>query len=81
MNAYMDAAEVAELLGISFSTFRKQLGKTPNFVPPKMHFVASKMLRWRRQEVENWIVETGWTRPSRSLAALAPNSQNREKRL
>ena len=57
---YLDVDELATLLGESAVSIRKKIRAGSMEVPPRVHLPGSKMLRWRLQEVENWIWETGW---------------------
>lgn len=59
---YLDINELAELLGQSVPTIRKKLVANPTALPPRMHLPATRMLRWRAQEVANWMVETDYRR-------------------
>jgi predicted DNA-binding transcriptional regulator AlpA len=59
---YFDIDELAQLMGISTGTLLKKLRLAPATIPPKMHLSGTKMLRWRRTDVDAWIVETGWSR-------------------
>lgn len=81
MTSYLDIDELAELMGLSPGTVMRKLSLSPAAIPPKMHLPASKMLRWRSDEVTIWMFETGWSRPVHRGAALHPSSQKREKRL
>lgn len=60
MSAYLDIDELAQMLGRSSSSIRRNLARRPFLVPPKMHIPGSKMLRWRARDVESWMFETGW---------------------
>jgi predicted DNA-binding transcriptional regulator AlpA len=62
MESYLDIAELAVLLGQSQSTIKRKLSTHPHCLPPRMHLPGTKMLRWRSHDVENWKVETGWSR-------------------
>jgi len=57
MPNYLDIDELAELLGISSATIRRNLRLAARNVPPKMHIPGTKMLRWRRADVEVWLEE------------------------
>lgn len=59
MSTYLDIHELAALLGQSTRTIQHNLVNCPHLVPPKMHIPSSRMLRWRRHEVEAWMFETG----------------------
>jgi len=57
---YLDIDELAQRLGQSPRTIKRNLKNNPRAVPPRMHLPNSRMLRWRTAEVENWIFETDW---------------------
>lgn len=59
MTMYLDMDELAKVMGLSSGTIRKRLKLAPTEVPPKMHLPGTKMLRWRLQEVESGMAETG----------------------
>jgi predicted DNA-binding transcriptional regulator AlpA len=59
-STYLDIDELAQMLGRSSNSIRRDLANRPFRLPPKMHFPCSKMLRWRICDVENWMYETGW---------------------
>lgn len=61
MTIYLDIDELATLLGRSSRSIKRDMVRNPSAVPPKMHVLGSALLPWRLHEVENWIVETGWT--------------------
>lgn len=72
MIIYLDIAELAGLMGMPAATLARRLRARPQSVPPKMHLGASNMLRWRKHEVDNWMVETGWSRASRGSRGSCP---------
>jgi predicted DNA-binding transcriptional regulator AlpA len=55
MTKYLDIDELAEILGKRTETIRKKLRVAPHALPRKMHIPGSKMLRWRKHEVESWV--------------------------
>lgn len=59
-STYLDIDELAQMLGRSSSSIRRDLARRPFRVPPKMHLPGSKMLHWRTCDVENWMFETDW---------------------
>jgi len=63
---YLDIDELAELLGQSVNTIKKKLVANPTSLPPKMHLPGASMLRWRAQEVQNWMMETDYRRSTHS---------------
>lgn len=70
MTNYLDIDELAKLLGKSQETIRKNLRDNPRRVPPRMHMPGTKMLRWRKTEVEIWLEE----QQSLSLRSKDPNA-------
>jgi predicted DNA-binding transcriptional regulator AlpA len=63
---YLDVDELATLLGESTSSIRRKIKAGSSEVPPRVHMPGSRMLRWRLQEVETWMWETGWVDSKRS---------------
>lgn len=61
---YLDITELPALIGLSENSIKKKVRTDPNFMPPTMHLPGSQMLRWRLNEVENWMAETNWTHSS-----------------
>jgi predicted DNA-binding transcriptional regulator AlpA len=59
MTTYLDIWELGELLGKAPDTIRRQLRSDPRSVPPRMHIPGTKMLRWRKGEVDTWLYEQG----------------------
>ncbi len=54
---YLDIFEVAEVLGVTPETVRKNMKRRPWLVPMNMHIPGTRMLRWRIVDVEAWLVE------------------------
>lgn len=61
MTVYLDMDELAAMMGIDAKTMRRNLRSRPYEVPPRMHVPSSKMMRWRRYEVEKWLYEQGFS--------------------
>lgn len=61
MTTYLDIDELATFLGRSVRSVKRDMGRSPTSVPPKMHIPGSALLRWRAHEVQNWIVETSYS--------------------
>lgn len=57
MTIYLDIYELAELLGQRPETIQKNMKSRPWCVPPRMHIPGTRMLRWRKAEVETWLFE------------------------
>ncbi|WP_109476677.1 helix-turn-helix domain-containing protein [Paraburkholderia sp. C35] len=53
----LDIHELAELLGRSPATIKKDLRRNPFAVPPRLHIPGTRLLRWRRADVEAWLAE------------------------
>lgn len=47
--------DVAALLGRSPETLRKDLGRNPGAVPPRVVIPGTRLLRWRTSDVEHWL--------------------------
>lgn len=58
---YLDVHELGAVLGLKASTVRRKIRANSHEVPPRMHLPGTRMLRWRVQDVEVWMSETGWT--------------------
>jgi predicted DNA-binding transcriptional regulator AlpA len=70
MTNYLEVHELAEVLGNSPETIRKNMRSNPMAVPPRMHIPGTRMLRWRRADVDAWLDEE----------RLPPNSQGDGKK-
>ncbi|MBC8748557.1 MULTISPECIES: helix-turn-helix transcriptional regulator [Paraburkholderia] len=58
MSSYLlDIRELGELLGRSPDTIKKDLRRNPLAVPPRLHIPGTRLLRWRRVDVEAWLAE------------------------
>ncbi|WP_082744939.1 helix-turn-helix transcriptional regulator [Burkholderia savannae] len=57
MSHLLDIHELAELLGRSPETIKKDLRRNPFAVPPRLHIPGTRLLRWRRADVEAWLAE------------------------
>lgn len=57
MSDLLDIHELAELLGRSPETIKKDLRRNPMAVPPRLHIPGTRLLRWRRADVEAWLAE------------------------
>ena len=51
----LSVEELGLLLGRSPETIRKDLGRKPNSVPPRVRLPGVRQLRWREEDVEAWI--------------------------
>lgn len=57
MSYLLDLHELAQLLGRSAETIKKDLRRNPRAVPPRVHIPGTRLLRWRRVDVEAWLAE------------------------
>ena len=60
----LDLAELAEVLGRSPETIKKDLKRNPMAVPPRLQLPGTRLLRWRAVDVDAWLarfVETDST--------------------
>ncbi|MGE0111655.1 helix-turn-helix transcriptional regulator [Aquabacterium sp.] len=47
--------DVAQLLGRSPSTLKRDLRRNPDAVPPRMMLPGTRLLRWREEDVAAWL--------------------------
>lgn len=57
MSYLLDIRELAELLDRSPETIKKDLRRNPMAVPPRLHIPGTRLLRWRRADVEARLAE------------------------
>lgn len=57
MSYLLDLLELAELLGRSPETIKKDLRRNPLAVPPRLHIPGTRLLRWRRADVDAWLAQ------------------------
>ena len=57
MSYLLDLFELAELLGRSPETIKKDLRRNPLAVPPRLHIPGTHLLRWRRVDVDAWLAQ------------------------
>lgn len=57
MNALklLDLQDLADLLGRSPETIKKDLTRNPLAVPPRLHIPGTRLLRWRAEDVDAWL--------------------------
>lgn len=55
MKPLLDLATLAELLGRSPNTIKRDLRRNPDAVPPRLILPGTKLLRWREEDVEAWL--------------------------
>ncbi len=51
----LDLLELASLLGRSPETIKKDMSRNHLAVPPRLHIPGTRLLRWRRVDVEAWL--------------------------
>ena len=54
-NAILDLTDLANLLGRSPATIKKDIGRNRLAVPPRLHIPGTRLLRWRRADVDAWL--------------------------
>lgn len=57
MSKLLDLNELADYLGRSPDTIKKDLKRNPIAVPPRLHIPGTRMLRWRMEDVEAWLAQ------------------------
>jgi predicted DNA-binding transcriptional regulator AlpA len=55
-HSYLDALELAELLGISVQAVFNRVRRQPWLLPPRAVLYDQQLLRWRQDIVERWLV-------------------------
>lgn len=51
----MTLNDLAELLGRSPQTIRKDIRRNPDAVPPRLVLPHTRLLRWRQCDVDAWL--------------------------
>ena len=51
----LDLAELAEVLGRSPETIKKDIKRNPAAVPPRLQLPHTRLLRWRAVDVDAWL--------------------------
>ena len=51
----LDLNELASMLGRSPETIKKDMHRNHHAVPPRLHIPGTRLLRWRRVDVEAWL--------------------------
>lgn len=57
MSKLLDLNELADYLGRSPDTIKKDLKRNPMAVPPRLHIPGTRLLRWRMEDVEAWLAQ------------------------
>ncbi len=66
MDKLLCIEDVAQLLGRSPETIRKDIKRNPRGVPPLVRIPGCRLLRWRAEDVAGWVaahVEREQVRP------------------
>lgn len=51
----LDLQELADILGRSPETIKKDLKRNPLAVPPRLYIPGTRLLRWRVADVDAWL--------------------------
>lgn len=51
----LDLNDLASMLGRSPETIKKDMLRNHLAVPPRLHIPGTRLLRWRRTDVEAWL--------------------------
>lgn len=54
-NSILDLTDLANLLGRSPETIKKDIKRNQLAVPPRLHIPGTRLLRWRRADVDAWL--------------------------
>jgi len=52
----LNVDELAAMLGRSAETIKKDIKRNPDAVPPRIAPPGTRLLRWRQEDVEAWLV-------------------------
>lgn len=55
MTPLLDLDDLSHVLGRSPHTIKRDLRRNPSAVPPRLQLPGTKLLRWRQQDVEDWL--------------------------
>ena len=55
MQKLLNLAQLADLLGRSAETLKKDLRRNPAAVPPRIAVPGTRLLRWRPCDVQDWL--------------------------
>lgn len=53
----LDLHDLANLLGRSPETIRKDFRRRPDAVPPRLRLPGTRQLRWRAVDVRTWLAQ------------------------
>jgi predicted DNA-binding transcriptional regulator AlpA len=51
----LNLEDLAQLLGRSPDTIKKDMRRNPDAVPPRMKLPGTRLLRWRLVDVQAWL--------------------------
>lgn len=51
----IDLNELSALLGRSPETIKKDMKRNRLAVPPRLHIPGTRLLRWRKVDVDSWL--------------------------
>ncbi|MBC8738984.1 hypothetical protein F6X40_19700 [Paraburkholderia sp. UCT31] len=51
----LDLNDLAALLKRAPDTIKRDLHRNPLAVPPRLHIPGTRLLRWREQDVSDWL--------------------------
>jgi predicted DNA-binding transcriptional regulator AlpA len=51
----LTVSDLADILGRSPTTIRAGIHRNPASLPPPLNIPGSRLLRWRREDVERWL--------------------------
>lgn len=54
-NSILNLTDLADLLGRSPETIKKDIGRNRLTVPPRLHIPGTRLLRWRQVDVDAWL--------------------------
>jgi hypothetical protein len=54
---YLDATDLADILGLSLRTIILRARHRPWLLPPRAELLDRELLRWRQDVVESWLAE------------------------
>lgn len=55
MTKLLDIHELADMMGRSAETIKKDMRRNPDAVPPRLDIPGTRLLRWRLIDVEKWL--------------------------
>jgi len=60
---YLNVKDVAEILGVSYVTMMRYIKK--GITPPHFQVVPHGVIRWRKEDIDQWMNQISATHPSR----------------